>query len=89
MITEEDVQQIAGLADLNIPQAELKAFTGSFNAILEYFDILDTLEIQGSLERPLSNVFMEDEVKESLSQDDALKNSHEPEEGYIRAPKVV
>ena len=58
-------------------------------AILEYFDILDTLEIEGSLERKLFNVFREDEVTESLSQEDALKNSHNPEEGYIRAPKVV
>jgi len=89
MITEEDVLQIAGLADLNIPQSELKAFTGSFNDILAYFDILDTLEIKGSLERPLVNVFREDIVSESLTQEDALKNSHEPEDGYIRAPKVV
>lgn len=89
MITEEDVIQIAGLADLSVPQGELTAFTGSFNAILEYFDILDTLEIEGSLERKLFNVFREDEVTKSLSQEDALKNSHNPEEGYIRAPKVV
>ncbi|HJJ47126.1 MAG TPA: Asp-tRNA(Asn)/Glu-tRNA(Gln) amidotransferase subunit GatC [Methanocorpusculum sp.] len=89
MITEEVVQQVASLADLNIPQANLKAFTDSFNTILEYFNILDTLEIHGTLERPLSNIFREDEIKESLSQDDALKNSHESEDGYIRAPKVT
>ena len=89
MITEEDVIQIAGLADLSVPQSELTAFTGSFNSILEYFDILDTLEIEGSLERTLFNVFREDEVTESLPQEDALKNSHDPEDGYIRAPKVV
>lgn len=89
MITEDDVIQIAGLADLSVPSGELKAFTGSFNAILEYFDILDTLEIEGALERTRVNVFREDEVTPSLSQEDALKNSHNPEDGYIRAPKVV
>ena len=89
MITEEDVQHIAGLADISVPEKELPAFTKSFNDILEYFDILDTLEIEGTLERRLVNVFREDEPKESLSQEDALRNSHQPEDGYIRAPKVV
>ncbi len=89
MITEEDVKHIAALANITVPESELPAFTKSFNGILAYFDILDTLEIEGSLEHRLVNVFREDEPKESLSQGDALKNSHEPENGYIRAPKVV
>ena len=89
MITEDDVRHIASLADITVPESELPKFTESFNAILEYFDILDTREIEGTLERRLVNVFREDEPQESLSQADALKNSHEPEDGYIRAPKVV
>lgn len=89
MITEEEVRHISALADITVPESELKSFTESFNAILGYFDILDTLEIEGKPERRLVNVFREDEPAESLSQEDALKNSHEPEDGYIRAPKVV
>ncbi len=89
MITEEDVTQIAVLADLSVPKEELAAFTGSFNAILEYFDILDTLEISEPLERTRVNVFREDEVTPSLPQEEVLKNSHNPEDGYIKAPKVV
>ncbi|HJJ28816.1 MAG TPA: Asp-tRNA(Asn)/Glu-tRNA(Gln) amidotransferase subunit GatC [Methanocorpusculum sp.] len=89
MVNENDVTHIAELADLSISTAELPKFTEQFNAILEYFDILDTLEITENLERRLVNVFREDTVKESISQEDALKNSHNPEEGYIRAPKVV
>ena len=89
MITEEEVRHISALADIMVPENELKSFTESFNAILGYFDILDTLEIEGKLERRLVNVFREDEPTESLSQEDALKNSHDPEDGYIRAPKVI
>jgi aspartyl/glutamyl-tRNA(Asn/Gln) amidotransferase, C subunit len=89
MVNENDVTHIAELADLSISAAELPKFTEQFNSILEYFDILDTLEITETLERRLVNVFREDEVKESIDQEDALKNSHNPEEGYIRAPKVV
>lgn len=89
MITEDEVRHISALADLTVPESEIVKFTESFNAILEYFDILDTLEIDGKLERRLVNVFRDDEPEASLPQEDALRNSHDPEDGYIRAPKVV
>ncbi|HJJ47477.1 MAG TPA: Asp-tRNA(Asn)/Glu-tRNA(Gln) amidotransferase subunit GatC [Methanocorpusculum sp.] len=89
MVNENDVTHIAELADLSISASELPKFTEQFNSILAYFDILDTLEITETLERRLVNVFREDVVKESIGQDAALKNSHNPEDGYIRAPKVI
>lgn len=89
MVNETDVLHIAELADIGISSGELPKFTEQFNAILEYFDILDTLEADGPLARPLVNIFREDIAGESLSQEDALRNSHNPEDGYIRAPKVV
>lgn len=89
MVSEKDVLHIAELADIGISSAEIGKFTEQFNAILEYFDILDTLEVKEELERPLVNIFREDEVSASLSQEDAIKNSHNPEDGYIRAPKVI
>lgn len=89
MINENDVLHIAELADISISSPELGKFTEQFNAILEYFDILDILEASEPLMRPLVNIFREDEVSSSISQDDALKNSHNPEDGYVRAPKVI
>jgi aspartyl-tRNA(Asn)/glutamyl-tRNA(Gln) amidotransferase subunit C len=89
MVKESEVLHIAELADIGISSPELGKFTEQFNSIIEYFDILDTLEITESLERPLVNVFREDEITPCLSQEDALKNSHAPEDGYIRAPKVI
>lgn len=89
MVSENDVLHIAELADIGIATSELGRFTEQFNAILEYFDILDTLAADDSLERPLVNVFREDEVRPSLSQEEALRNSHNPEDGYIRAPRVI
>lgn len=89
MINEDDVRHIAALADIMVPENELSAFTKSFNDILEYFDILDSLEIEGTLEHRLVNVFRDDEPADSLAQEDTLRNSHEPEDGYIRAPRVV
>lgn len=89
MVNENEVLHIAELADIGISSSELGKFTEHFNAILEYFDILDTLEVTGPLERPLVNIFREDEVRPSISQEEALRNSHNPEDGYIRAPKVI
>ena len=89
MDSENDVLHIAALADIGIATAELGKFTEQFNAILEYFDILDTLAAEDELDRPLVNVFREDEVRPSLTQEEALANSHNPEDGYIRAPKVI
>lgn len=89
MIKESDILHMAELSDIGISSDELGKFTEQFNAILEYFDILDTLEASTPLERQLVNIFREDEVTPSISQEDALRNSHNPEDGYVRAPKVV
>lgn len=89
MIKESDILHMAELSDIGISSDELGKFTEQFNAILEYFNILDTLEASTPLERQLVNIFREDEVTPSISQEDALRNSHNPEDGYVRAPKVV
>jgi aspartyl-tRNA(Asn)/glutamyl-tRNA(Gln) amidotransferase subunit C len=89
MVTEKDVQHIAELADVGISPEELGTFTHQFNAILEYFDILDRVEGTGQGERDLWNVLREDEVEPSLSQDDVLKNAPFKEDGFIKAPRVM
>ena len=43
MISPEDVEKIAHLADIGLPEERLGEFTKEFNAILEYFDVLDTV----------------------------------------------
>ena len=45
MVSEKDVQHIAELADVSISATELGTFTHQFNAILEYFDILDRVDL--------------------------------------------
>jgi len=89
MVSEKDVQHIAGLADVGISAEELGTFTHQFNAILEYFDILDRVEGTGQTERDLYNVLREDLVEPSLSQEDVLKNAPFKEDGFIKAPKVM
>ncbi|OPX62921.1 MULTISPECIES: Asp-tRNA(Asn)/Glu-tRNA(Gln) amidotransferase subunit GatC [unclassified Methanoregula] len=89
MVTEKDVQHIAELADVGIRTEELGTFTHQFNAILEYFDILDRVEGSGQGERDLYNVLREDVVEPSLPQDEVLRNAPHTEDGFIKAPRVM
>jgi len=89
MVTEKDVEHIAELADIGINTTELGTFTGQFNAILDYFDVLDRVKGEGVITRDLSNVMREDEILPSLPRDDVLKNAGAQEDGFIKAPRVM
>ncbi|MCK9580888.1 MAG: Asp-tRNA(Asn)/Glu-tRNA(Gln) amidotransferase subunit GatC [Methanoregula sp.] len=89
MVSEKHVQHIAELADVGIDEAELGTFTHQFNAILEYFDILDRVEGDGQAARNLYNILREDEIEPSLPQEDVLRNAPAKEDGFIKAPRVM
>ena len=89
MVTEHDVQHIAELADVGINKDELATFTHQFNAILDYFDTLDTVKGNAAVKSELFNVLREDEAEPSLPQEDVLKNAPAQEDGFIKAPRVM
>ena len=86
MVTEKDVEHIGELADIGIDTTELAAFTGQFNAIVEYFDVLDQVKGDKTVTRDLLNVFRDDVVEPSLSLEEATRNAGAKEDGYIKAP---
>ena len=89
MVSERDVAHIAELADIGIDKEELEEFTGRFNEILEYFDILDQVEAGEPREGDLVNIFREDVVESSLPTDEVLANTRDAEDGFFRAPRVM
>ena len=89
MVSERDVLHIAELADIGIDNEELAEFTGRFNEILDYFDILDQVTVGETREADLVNVFREDVVEPSLTKDEVLANTLDPEDGFFRAPRVM
>jgi aspartyl-tRNA(Asn)/glutamyl-tRNA(Gln) amidotransferase subunit C len=89
MVSENDVQHIAELADVGIGSGELGTFTHQFNAILEYFDILDRVEGSGPVTRDLYNILREDEIEPSLPREEILRNAPAEEDGFIKAPRVM
>lgn len=92
-ITRKDVENVALLSRLELPEEEIEMYSGQLNAILEYADVLtklDTDNIQPTAHvLPLKNVLRADVVKESLTRDLALSNAPEEEDGYFKVPKVV
>jgi len=89
MVTEKEVEHIANLADIGIEKRELATFTQQFNAILEYFDILDRVKGGVSVTHDQFNVMREDEAALSLPQEEVLRNASASEDGFIKAPRVM
>jgi len=89
MVAPEDVEKIANLADIGLPRERLGEFTREFNAILGYFDILDTVEENEGGKGGEFNVMREDEITPSLPQGDVLALPRDSEEGFIKAPRVM
>jgi len=89
MITEREIEHIAELADIGISKEEISEFTSQFNAILDYFEILDTVEGESAPDSGMVNVFREDEPRPSLPQEKVLENAGSTENGFIKAPRVM
>ncbi|MDH5816178.1 MAG: Asp-tRNA(Asn)/Glu-tRNA(Gln) amidotransferase subunit GatC [Candidatus Nezhaarchaeota archaeon] len=94
IITPETLDYLSELAKLKLTEGEKKTFLRDLNRILEYFSIIDEIEV-ADVEPAfhvlnVSNVMREDEVGgDSLTQDEALANAGHKEEGYIKAPRMV
>jgi aspartyl-tRNA(Asn)/glutamyl-tRNA(Gln) amidotransferase subunit C len=89
MVSEEEVLRIATLADIGIGKEELPPFTRDFNAILEYFAVLDRVPPGEGGKAGITNVLREDRVTPSLPQEELLALAGTAEDGYIRAPRVM
>lgn len=86
-VDAEAVEHIADLARINLDEGESDAFAEQCAEILAYFESLDEVpEVDRQAE--LSNVMRPDEVRESLSQDEALSNAPESEDGHFKGPNV-
>lgn len=89
MVSEKEVEHIAELADIGITKDELEEFTAQFNSILDYFDILDQVEAAPCTPCETFNVLREDEIGPCLTQEEALMNAQETEDGFFKAPRVM
>ncbi|GFN29751.1 Asp-tRNA(Asn)/Glu-tRNA(Gln) amidotransferase subunit GatC [Paenibacillus xylaniclasticus] len=92
-ITANDVEHVANLARLELTDEEKETFTVQLNAILKYAEKLNELNTDGveptSHVLPLANVMRADEVRPSVSNETALRNAPDDEDGQIKVPAVL
>lgn len=86
-LTADQVRKVAKLANLPISEKEEEIYTDQLSKILDYIDKLN--EVETSSVKPtfnvtgLVNVMQKDEPKESLSQEEALKNAANKKNGMF------
>ena len=86
-VDEVEVRHVAELARVHLDDDEVEEFAAQFADILSYFDALDEVpEVEG--ETDLVNVMRPDETREGLTQEEALANAPETEDGYFKGPRV-
>ena len=92
-ITREEVEHVARLARLGLSEEERERMRAQLDAILTYIDKLnelDTTDVEPTSHViPITNVFREDKVWTSLSQDEALTNAPDRQEAFFRVPRIL
>src|SRR2546425_10998000 len=89
----ERVEPGAKLAGLEVREDERAMFARQLSAILTYMDQLKEVDTEGveptATVLPTENVFREDAVKLSLTQERALANAPDQADGFFRVPKIL
>ncbi len=90
---EIDVKYVAHLARIALTPDEEKKLTVQLGGILGYIEKLKELDVTGveptAHAVPLINVTRADEVRSSLSHEDALRNAPRQANGLFIVPKIV
>lgn len=93
MIDEEEVRRIERLAELRLTEKERGEMREDLNEILDYFDKLqelDTEEVDPLMHiLDLKNVLRKDSPRETVAQEDALKNAPERKGKFFEVPAVI
>jgi aspartyl-tRNA(Asn)/glutamyl-tRNA(Gln) amidotransferase subunit C len=92
-VDKEVMKKIETNARLNLSEEEREKFMAQINDVLDYFDKIkeaNTDDVEPSFHpMAIKNVFREDVVEESLTQEEALVNAKHKKDGFFKGPKVV
>ena len=90
---EIDIKYVAHLARLALSPEEEKTFGAQLGNVLGYIEKLKEVDVSGveptAHPFPLINVTRADEVRPSMSNEDALRNAPGQANGLFIVPKIV
>ncbi|MGH2736161.1 MAG: Asp-tRNA(Asn)/Glu-tRNA(Gln) amidotransferase subunit GatC [Actinomycetota bacterium] len=92
-IDREAVDHVARLARLDLSEDERERMRAELSKILEHAGKIQELDLDDveptSHAIPIRNVMRPDETSPSLSQEEALANAPEAEEGRFKVPRIL
>ncbi|HET9746543.1 MAG TPA: Asp-tRNA(Asn)/Glu-tRNA(Gln) amidotransferase subunit GatC [Chitinophagaceae bacterium] len=92
-VTDALIEKLAHLSRLEFNDADKAEIKNDLQRMISFVEKLDELDLTGT--EPLLhmssniNVLRQDEVKGSVSREEALKNAPEHDEKFFRVPKVI
>lgn len=93
MISKKNIKYISKLSKLNFTEKEEEKIIVDLNKIIDSMEKLNELNVE-NIDMTINpyymeNQYREDEVMESLSLDEVLKNAPNYEDEYIIVPNVI
>ena len=92
-ITDKLVAYVAELAHLKLDDAQKRQAADDLDRMIGFVDKLSELDTDGvepmSHAFPVTNVFREDEVRESMAREQVLANAPAVKDGCFLVPKTV
>ena len=93
-ISKEDLEKLSQLASLDLSDEEKEKFAAELEDIIRYFKQLNDLDTKDvkPMTHPvedLKNIFREDKVGKSLTNEEALSNAKNTRDGFFKAPRIM
>ena len=92
-IDQAQVKKVAKLSRLELTESEVEEFTSQLSAILDYMEKMNELGTDNVEPLahclPISNVFRQDCVKESLGTEKTLANAPQRDGEFFKVPKIL
>ncbi len=93
-IDNETVERLADLAKLEFSEEAKTEMVKDLSNMLDFIDQLKVIDVEGVeplifVNETVNNVLRNDEVKQEITQAEALKNAPQKDMYYFRVPKVM
>jgi aspartyl-tRNA(Asn)/glutamyl-tRNA(Gln) amidotransferase subunit C len=92
-LSRDDVAKLAALARIEMSEEELVSLSSQFGLILDAVARVQEVNLDGviatSHPQPIQNVFREDQVRPSLTPEQALSGAPAQEEQRFRVPQIL
>lgn len=93
MFNEKDIEKLSDLVKLPISDEEKTKLAGMLSQTTEYMDMLnelDTSSVEATYQvTGLVNVFQNENLNQTLPQEDVIKNANNSKEGMIATSAVL